>query len=38
MLPWGFALMVMQGVAEVIKRVAGSRCARIDANYERPLQ
>jgi TRAP-type mannitol/chloroaromatic compound transport system permease small subunit len=39
MLPLGFALMVLQGLAEIIKRVAWLNNAyEMDMHYERPLQ
>lgn len=39
MLPLGFALMVLQGLAEMIKRVAWLNNAyQMDMHYERPLQ
>lgn len=39
MLPLGFLMMVLQGVAEIIKRVAWLRHAyEMDTHYERPLQ
>jgi TRAP-type mannitol/chloroaromatic compound transport system permease small subunit len=38
-LPAGFALIALQGVSEVIKRIAALRgVVRIDAHYERPMQ
>jgi TRAP-type mannitol/chloroaromatic compound transport system permease small subunit len=38
-LPLGFALLMLQGVAEVIKRVAWLRGGfEMDTHYERPLQ
>jgi TRAP-type mannitol/chloroaromatic compound transport system permease small subunit len=38
-LPAGFALLALQGVSEVIKRIAALQGeATIDAKYERPLQ
>jgi len=38
-LPAGFVLLALQGVSEVIKRVAALRGAvTIDAKYERPMQ
>ena len=39
MLPLGFALMVLQGLAEIIKRVAWlNNASEMDMHYERPLQ
>ena len=39
MLPLGFALLILQGVAEVIKRVAYLRgLLAMDLHYEKPLQ
>jgi TRAP-type mannitol/chloroaromatic compound transport system permease small subunit len=39
LLPLGFALMVLQGIAELIKRIAFLRGhAALEAQYERPLQ
>lgn len=39
LLPAGFALLVLQGVSEAIKRVACLRGAiSLDAHYEKPLQ
>jgi TRAP-type mannitol/chloroaromatic compound transport system permease small subunit len=39
MLPLGFALMVLQGLAEMIKRVAWlNNASQMDMHYERPLQ
>ena len=39
MLPLGFSMMVLQGVAEIIKRVGWLRNAyEMDLHYERPLQ
>jgi TRAP-type mannitol/chloroaromatic compound transport system permease small subunit len=38
-LPLGFALMVFQGLAEIIKRVAWlNNVYQMDMHYERPLQ
>jgi TRAP-type mannitol/chloroaromatic compound transport system permease small subunit len=38
-LPVGFALIALQGVSEVIKRIAALRgVVKIDAHYERPMQ
>lgn len=38
-LPGGFALLALQGVSEIIKRVAALKgAATIDAKYERPTQ
>ncbi len=38
-LPIGFALMAMQGVSEIIKRVAAlQRAIEVDFRYEKPLQ
>jgi TRAP-type mannitol/chloroaromatic compound transport system permease small subunit len=38
-LPVGFALLALQGVSEVIKRIAALQGeVTIDAKYERPLQ
>jgi len=38
-LPGGFALLALQGVSEIIKRIAALEgLARIDAKYERPVQ
>ena len=38
-LPLGFSLMVLQGIAEIIKRVAWLNNAyQMDMHYERPLQ
>jgi len=38
-LPGGFALLALQGVSEVIKRIAALKgAATIDAKYERPTQ
>ena len=38
-LPFGFALLALQGVSEVIKRIAALRGeVTIDAKYERPTQ
>jgi TRAP-type mannitol/chloroaromatic compound transport system permease small subunit len=39
LLPLGFLLLILQGVAELIKRIAGLRGhAAFDPTYERPLQ
>jgi TRAP-type mannitol/chloroaromatic compound transport system permease small subunit len=39
MLPLGFLLMVLQGVAEVIKRIGWlTHTYEMDLHYERPLQ
>jgi TRAP-type mannitol/chloroaromatic compound transport system permease small subunit len=39
MLPLGFALLIMQGVSEIIKRVAWlNNLYEMDIHYERPLQ
>lgn len=39
MLPLGFALLAMQGIAEIIKRIAYLRGElQMDTHYERPLQ
>ena len=38
-LPLGFVLLALQGVSEVIKRIAALRgLVTIDAKYERPMQ
>jgi TRAP-type mannitol/chloroaromatic compound transport system permease small subunit len=38
-LPSGFALLALQGVSEIIKRIAAIQgLAKVDARYERPLQ
>ena len=38
-LPVGFTLMALQGVSEIIKRIAAIEgLAKVDAHYERPLQ
>ncbi len=38
-IPSGFAMLALQGVSEVIKRIAAlQRQVTIDANYERPTQ
>ena len=40
-LPLGFALLFLQGISELIKRVAslaGHSIPDLEANYERPLQ
>jgi TRAP-type mannitol/chloroaromatic compound transport system permease small subunit len=38
-LPVGFALIALQGISEVIKRIAALRgVTKIDAHYERPMQ
>jgi TRAP-type mannitol/chloroaromatic compound transport system permease small subunit len=38
-LPAGFALLALQGVSEIIKRIAALKGATtIDAKYERPTQ
>jgi TRAP-type mannitol/chloroaromatic compound transport system permease small subunit len=38
-LPSGFVLLALQGVSEIIKRIAAIQgLARVDAHYERPLQ
>jgi TRAP-type mannitol/chloroaromatic compound transport system permease small subunit len=38
-LPSGFVLLALQGVSEIIKRIAAIEgLAKIDAHYERPLQ
>ena len=38
-LPAGFLLLALQGVSEVVKRIAALRgVAVIDAKYERPMQ
>jgi TRAP-type mannitol/chloroaromatic compound transport system permease small subunit len=38
-LPGGFAMLVLQGISEIIKRIAALEgLARIDAKYERPVQ
>ena len=37
--PFGFVLLALQGVSEVIKRIAALKgYVMIDAKYERPLQ
>ena len=39
MLPLGFALMILQGLAEIIKRIGWlTRTYEMDLHYERPLQ
>jgi len=39
MLPLGFSLLALQGVAELIRRVAALQgSAELDLNYERPIQ
>jgi TRAP-type mannitol/chloroaromatic compound transport system permease small subunit len=39
LLPLGFLLLILQGVAELIKRIAGLRGhVEFDPSYERPLQ
>jgi TRAP-type mannitol/chloroaromatic compound transport system permease small subunit len=39
LIPIGFALLTLQGVSEIIKRIAVlSGRAQLDAHYERPLQ
>ena len=39
LLPFGFALLFLQGVAELIKRIAGLRGVVDEpVEYERPLQ
>ncbi len=39
LLPLGFSLLLLQGVSELIKRIAGLTGDRaIDLNYEKPLQ
>ena len=39
LLPAGFSLLALQGVSEIIKRIAALRgYYRIDARYERPTQ
>jgi TRAP-type mannitol/chloroaromatic compound transport system permease small subunit len=39
MLPLGFAMVLLQGVAEAIKRVGWlTRTYEMDFHYERPLQ
>jgi TRAP-type mannitol/chloroaromatic compound transport system permease small subunit len=39
LLPLGFALMVLQGAAEVVKRVAYLQgIHQMDTHYERPVQ
>jgi TRAP-type mannitol/chloroaromatic compound transport system permease small subunit len=38
-LPGGFALLALQGISEIIKRIAAIKGeATIDAKYERPMQ
>jgi TRAP-type mannitol/chloroaromatic compound transport system permease small subunit len=38
-LPAGFAMLALQGISEIIKRIAALKgLARIDAKYERPTQ
>ncbi len=38
-LPSGFLLLVLQGISEIIKRIAAIQgLAKVDAHYERPLQ
>jgi TRAP-type mannitol/chloroaromatic compound transport system permease small subunit len=38
-LPSGFVLLALQGVSEIIKRIAAIEgLAQVDAHYERPLQ
>ncbi len=38
-LPSGFLLLVLQGISEIIKRIAAIEgLAKVDAHYERPLQ
>ena len=38
-LPSGFVLLALQGVSEIIKRIAAIEgLAKVDAHYERPLQ
>jgi TRAP-type mannitol/chloroaromatic compound transport system permease small subunit len=38
-LPAGFAMLALQGISEIIKRIAALQgLARIDAKYERPTQ
>jgi TRAP-type mannitol/chloroaromatic compound transport system permease small subunit len=38
-LPGGFAMLALQGVSEIIKRIAALEgLAKIDAKYERPVQ
>jgi TRAP-type mannitol/chloroaromatic compound transport system permease small subunit len=38
-LPSGFVLLALQGVSEIIKRIAAIQgLAKVDAHYERPLQ
>ena len=39
MLPLGFALLSLQGLSELIKRIAALRHeAYVDTHYEKPLQ
>jgi TRAP-type mannitol/chloroaromatic compound transport system permease small subunit len=39
LLPAGFVMLALQGVSEVIKRIAFLRgCIALDAHYEKPLQ
>ena len=40
MLPVGFALMALQGVSEIIKRIAALQrpCIELQYQYEKPLQ
>ena len=39
MLPLGFTLMILQGIAEVIKRIGWlTHTYEMDLHYERPLQ
>ena len=39
LLPLGFALMVLQGIAEIIKRIGWlTNAYQMDMHYERPLQ
>ena len=40
-MPVGFALLALQGISELIKRIAaleGLRVADLEAKYERPVQ
>jgi len=39
MLPVGFALMALQGISEIIKRIAAlEHVIEMDFKYEKPLQ
>jgi TRAP-type mannitol/chloroaromatic compound transport system permease small subunit len=39
LLPLGFAFLLLQGVSEIVKRIAALRGeAKIDTTYEKPVQ